>query len=237
MLRTRALTGLIVSIASAMGLLAAPAFTADELYGPPNLLKTMKTPFSFSQEKKDDNSGHLVPLSLGGGSSRSLSNRLLPARLYLPGRMVIGQTAEFIVKGRAGNWVALAMADRDSGAKPIGSREVHLGPDRKVVALGQIPEGGVLSLIIDTPIQGDLIGQQLFFEAASWSKPDFSDVELAAPVPSDTSTGLVGGPGKLNGVTIAGEPEHKRGIRIVPDGMVPVQSLSGSGSRIDSGRP
>jgi hypothetical protein len=236
MLGRRTICNLIVSIASALAICSGAAFADDELYGPPNLLKTMKTPFGFAQQASADEKHVLEPLSLGERPSRSLSHRLLPPRLYLPGRMVIGQPAEFIIKGRGGSWVALAMADRDSGAKQILGKEVRLGPDRKVVSLGQIPDSGVLSLVIDTPIQGDLIGQHLYFEAAIWSKPDFSDLEFAAPVVSETTTVPAAGL-RANGVMISGESEKKRGIRIVPDGLIPVQALPGTGSKLDSGRP
>lgn len=235
MLRRLTTSSLIVSITSAVCLLAGAAFAADdELYGPTNLVKTMKTPFGFAEEKSGNEKPTLSPLSLDSNSRRSLSNRLLPPRLYLPGRMVLGQTAEFTIKGKPGSWVALGMADRDSGAKPILGHPMHLGPDRKLVGLTQIPDTGVASLVIETPIQGDLIGQQLYFEAALWSKPDFSDLEIAAPVPSDTSTG--DGVGKINGVTLNAESDKKRGIRIVPDGMVPAQALQGA-NKLDSGRP
>jgi hypothetical protein len=166
--------------------------------------------------------------------NQALSHRLLPPRLYLPGRLVIGSTAEFIIKGRPGNWVALAMADRDRGAKPVMGQQLHLGPDRKLVALGKIPAGGILQLIIDTPIEGDLIGQPLYFEAVLWNAPDFSDMEIAAPVASEQAAAPLGA--RNNGVIVSGEMNHKRGIRIVPDGSVHFQGIQG-GTNIDSGRP
>lgn len=82
----------------------------DEIYGPPNLLKTMQTPFSGSSlenaaRKKEQARQSIVQ---GGGdsplgtislaprsksaslSSRlSLSRKLVPARIYLPERMTI----------------------------------------------------------------------------------------------------------------------------------------------------
>lgn len=214
-------------------MLASSALAADsEVYGPVNLLKTMTTPFG-SPLSEGDKSATLAPMSLHSSLSKSLSTRLLPPRLYLPGRMVIGQTAEFIIKGKPGQWAALAMADKNTGAKPIYGHELHLGADRKVVSLGEIPDTGVLSLVIDTPIQGDLIGQKLYFEAAVWKRPDFSDVELASPVPSET----VGTPSPHeNGVLVAGEIQKKKGLRIVPDGMMPMQ-LKQQQSTLDSGRP
>jgi len=212
---------------------ASPTLAADdEVYGPVNLLKTMATPFG-SPLSSSENTGGLAPLSLRTTPTKNLASRLVPARVYLPGRMVIGQTEEFIIKGRAGQWAALAMADKNAGAKPIYGHSLHLGPDRKLVSLGQIPESGVLPLVIDTPIQGDLIGSQLYFEAALWSKPDFSDMELAAPVPSESTGPAADYP---NGIVVAGEVEKKKGIRIVPDGMAPTLSMPHA-QGIDSGRP
>jgi hypothetical protein len=152
--------------------------------------------------------------------------------LYIPGRMVIGQTDEFIVKGRPGQWAALAMADKNKGAKPIYGREIHLGSDRKLVSLGQIPEGGVLSLVIDTPIQGDMIGQQFYFEAVVWSKPDFSDLEVATPVPSESAAPIGEYP---NGVVVAGEIVKKKGIGIVPVGAL--QMVPNNGPNLSPGKP
>ncbi len=213
-------------------MLASSALANEtDVYGPVNLLKTMATPFG-SPQRSQVQQNSLSPLAFKPRSLSNLSSRLLPARLYLPGRMVIGQTCEFIIKGKAGQWAALAMADRDTGAKPIYGHEIKLGSDRKLVSVGEIPESGVLSLIIDTPVQGDLIGQQLYFEAALWSRPDFSDLELATPVPSETT----GDPTKRgNGVVMAGELSKKRGIRIVPAGMVPYTQQQ-HGQSTDSGR-
>jgi hypothetical protein len=221
-----------VAIACTFVMFAGSAIAVDsDVYGPINLLKTMATPFGSplgTSEPEDT----LAPLTLHSSLSKNLASRLVPPRLYLPGRMVIGQTEEFIIKGKAGQWAALAMADKNKGAKPIYGHSLHLGPDRKLVSLGQIPEGGVLSLVIDTPVQGDLIGSQLYFEAVLWSKPDFSDVEVAAPVPSETA-----GPATdyMNGIVVAGEVSKKKGIRIVPEGMVPMQMTRTQG--MDSGRP
>ena len=218
---------------AALVLASGIAALADEPNGPVNLLKTMETPFTSHSGEDDSASSDIAPFSLEPSAGRSLLTRLLPSRLYLPGRMVIGSTSEFIIKGRPGSWVALAMADRNSGAKPVYGHRLHLGPDRKLVAVGQIPAGGVLSLVIDTPIQGDLIGQPWYFEAAVWSKPDFSDMELATPVPSESASK----PGDYaNGVLVAGEPSHKRGIRIVPDGTIQLPQINGP-TTLDSGRP
>jgi hypothetical protein len=232
--RSRLAVFLSVAVVAALHMSFLPASGADEVFGPTNLLKTMATPFGAPRASGDESTAGLEKFTLQTGG-RSLMNRLLPPRLYLPGRMVIGSTAEFIVKGRPGAWVALAMADKDSGAKPIYGHQIKLGPDRKVVSINQIPEGGVVSLVIDTPIQGDLIGQYWFFEAAVWSKPDFSDIEIATPVASEAQPGLAGHE-RLNGVLVAAEPTKKKWVRFAPEGAVPLQQVRGSTS-LDAGRP
>jgi hypothetical protein len=172
------------------------------------------------------------PINLSSSSGRLLDRLLQNTRLYLPGSLVIGHTEEFVIKGKAGSYVALAMADKDSGAKPIYGHPLRLGPDRKVVALGQIPKSGVLSLFICTPIEGDLIGQDLFFEAAVWQKGDFSDLQLAKPVD------LQGQASSKNGVIVAAENVVKRGPRIVPHSLPPSSYMAQPGiPDMDSGRP
>lgn len=145
--------------------------------------------------------------------------------------MVLGRPAEFTIKGRPGYHVALAMADKDSGAKPIYGHSLRLGPDRKLVSMGDIPSEGILQLVIETPIEGDLIGQNLFFEAAIWRRPDYSDLEIATPVNSEGQIGA------KNGVLVSAEPEQKRGVRFVPDTTMPTQKILESSFGVGSGRP
>lgn len=215
------------------------AARADDSYGPPNLFKTMKTPFGTSgggEAEPAEGSSELAPIAITATNPRrlSLTQRLVPTRLYLPGRMVLGKSCEFTVKAKANSWVAIAMADKNSGAKPILGHTIRLGSDRKLVALGQIPDSGVLNLYVETPIQGDLIGQCLYFEAAIWSKPDFSDLEFATAVPSE-------GQGKENenGVLIAAEGDVKRGIKIVPNTqpLSPLLEKAGSSLGNNIGKP
>lgn len=230
-------TGSIVLIAVATAVFGIGPAQADE-YGPPNLLKTMKTPFGIAGKQEPDaqDTSELAPIGISGGSHRrlSLTQRLVPTRLYLPGRMILGRSCEFTVKAKPQSWVALAMADKSSGSKPIMGHTVKLGSDRKLVALGQIPETGVINLNVETPIQGDLIGQNLYFEAAIWSKPDFSDLEFATAMRYE-------GQGKDddNGVLIAAEGDTKKGIKIVPNTapLSPLLNNSGSSLGNNIGRP
>jgi hypothetical protein len=229
--------GLIAAVTAVFVQISARS--AGDFCGPPNLLKTMKTPFTMGggDDKSTASAEELAPIAISSPSSGrhlSLSQRLVPTRLYLPGRMILGRSCEFTVKAKPKSWVAIAMADKNSGAKPILGHTVKLGSDRKLVALGEIPDSGVLNLYVETPIQGDLIGQFLFFEAAIWSKPDFSDIEFATAVPTE-------GQGKENenGVLIAAEGDTKKGIKIVPNSspMSPLLRNSGSSLGNNLGRP
>jgi hypothetical protein len=192
---------------------------AADVYGPPNALKTMPTPFGRPADNAEDEpelTSETAPIGVSHGDdsiSRRLTRRIGQPRLYMPGTMVLGEVAEFTIHGPAGKWAALAMADKDSGSKPTCGHTLRLGPDRKLVAITKIPEGGVGTLLLETPIEGDLVGSSLYFEAALWSKPDFSDVEFAQCIPSNAPDGKT----NTNGVVIAGQPGKKNGIRFVPD--------------------
>jgi hypothetical protein len=202
-------------------------------------LKATKTPFGSNDaqaDKADD--GPLGTISISGNSGAStgqtghmsLGARLLQNKLYMPGHMMIGRPAEFTVKGPPGYWAALAMADKDKGAKPIYGHALRLGPDRKVVALGKIPASGVLALKIFAPIEGDLVGSSLYFEAAIWPENRPERLELALPVSSETQTVST-----ANGVSLTGQGERKHGIKFVPDNRSPYSHINGPG--IGSGSP
>lgn len=150
----------------------------------------------------------------------------------MPGKICIGKATDFVVKGRPGSQVAIAMADKDSGAKSLCGKNLRLGADRKLVAAGTIPESGVLTLVVDMPIQGDLIGLPVFFETAVWQNSDFSDIEIATPVKSETQAEIADKP---NAVIVAEEKTAKRGLRLVPDSAVPLHQRGNVG--IESGRP
>jgi hypothetical protein len=210
---------LAVIVLAASVWIGQTAYAAD-VYGPPNLLKTMPTPFGrpTTDNAKDEpeDTSFTAPIGVTHGNdsiSRRLTRRIGQPRLYMPGTMVLGEVAEFTIHGPAGKWVALAMADKNTGSKPSCGHTLRLGADRKLVAITKIPEGGVGTLLTETPIEGDLVGSSLYFEAALWSKPDFSDVEFAQCIPSNAADGKT----DTNGVLIAGQPGKKRGIRFIPD--------------------
>ena len=206
-----------------------------EVYGPVDLLKTMKTPFGNSGDNDSDSKSKFIdqdePIGISHSESplsRRLSDRVLQPRLYLPGSMVLGSVAEFTIKGKPGKWVVLAMADKDSGAKPVLGHDLRLGPDRRLVSIIQIPPSGIAQLLVETPIEGDLVGGNLYFEAALWSESDMSDVEFAQCIaPGDSKA-------KGNAVPIAGQSDPKRGLRFVPDTR-PMMIRTNSG--LSAGKP
>jgi hypothetical protein len=209
-----------------------------------DLLKTVKTPFGGNEVKSEKNeNSELQTISLIGKESseassqspihaarQSLRDRLFASKVYMPGRMVIGRPAEFTVRGRPGYWAALAMADKDKGAKPIYGHNLRLGPDRKVMALGKIPASGVLALKIFTPVEGDLVGGNLYFEAAVWPENKPAELELAQPLSSETQAAST-----ANSVAISGQGERKHGVKFVPDNTSPYAHVNGPG--LSSGQP
>lgn len=197
------------------------------------LLKQVKTPFSLVDKNDQEASGtSALTLTLPNRGHRSLQDRLLAPRLYLPGRLVLGKPAQFTVKGRPGYWAALAMADRNSGAKPIMGQPLRLGPDRKVVALGKIPEAGVLALNAYCPVAGDLVGANLYFEATVWPEGNLDKAELAQTISSESQAA------STNAILVAEEADKKKGVRIVPDSAMPMYQRAATGATtLDSGKP
>lgn len=221
-------------IVKATGEILLPSFKDGRQANRLGLPINLSNASSFRQDK-DRDSLRGTPISIDNIGpqpiNRSLKQRLITSRLYLPGRMVLGKSATFSISGPPGSFMAMAMADKDKGAKPVYGHDLHLGADRKVVAIGKIPPSGLLTFAIETPIQGDLVGQYLYFEAATWKKDDFSDIDVATPVSSEEQEGI------YNGVLIAKESESQKGIKIVPDAAVPLQQRERpTGSTLDSGR-
>ena len=215
---------------------ATPASADDEVFGPPNMLKTVPTPFSTGPRSTASQNEDPItePISISGrrtlASRLKLTDRLVPPRVFLPGRMILGRSEEFIVKGKPGAWAALAMADKNSGAKAIAGHNIRLGPDRKLVSLVRIGESGIGQMFIETPVQGDMIGQNFYFEAVIWSKDDFSDAEVAQTVSPEQTVGAD------NGVLVAAEAEVKKGLKFGTTTALPPSQHSIPGS-LDSNKP
>jgi len=236
----------LLAMSLAWSFLSSAALAAEE-FGPPNLLRTLKTPFGLAGSGQDDDGEAnakikgdplFQPISLGKAppsrvaiefKKKSSSNIMC-----LPERITIGHSAKFTVRGKPGSYVAIAMADRDSGAKPLLGNPIRLGPDRKVMTVGTIGENGLAELYITAPIEGDMIGQYLFFEAAVWSKPDLSDAQIAQTMAFDTEHG------SGNGVMVGDEAkEKKHGIKFGATSGVPMyQDNSGASNTAGaSGQP
>jgi hypothetical protein len=243
------LLALLISGLIGLAVIQQPS-KASEVYGPTNMLKTLRNPFMGTQgaDTSDGSSSLTVdsPISIDetdrseavSNVVRSISQRLAAPSLYLPGRLVMGQPAEFVVKGKSGSYAALAMADRDSGAKPVYGHVIHLGPDRKVVTVGKIPESGLLHLWIEAPFEGDLMGLPLFFEAAVWSQDDFSDVQIAIPVKSEIEGTEAAGKFDNGIIMAACESVLKKDPIVIHEtSETSIQHMQYAGPHLDSGRP
>lgn len=250
-IQSRKLILATAALALALSVCTPAARAAEECeYGPPNLIKTTPNPFNTQSSSETDESpsketdSELGSISLSPpprterqsraaspAQRLSLKERLIAPRMFMPERMLLGAPARFAVKGKPGMTVAIAMADKDKGAKPVSGHPIRLGADRKVVAISKIPENGVAEIYVETPIEGDLIGQYLYFEAALWSRPDMSDVEFADTVSSAQTAAPV------NGVMVAQAADTKiKGVNIVPDSAMPMMMRQNQPS-LDSGRP
>ena len=245
--QNRLLLSVVLSVQMLMLLPVFRVWAADEsllvnesqtIYGPQNLLKTMRTPFttSVSNESQsyyspDDTIG-LTPIAISNKplslNRNSLEQRFHGPKLFLPSRMVLGECSEFVLKGSPGFYAAIAMSESNKGAKPMSGHKLRLGADRKLVSLGTIPETGMLSLFVETPIQGDLVDTSLYFEGVIWSKPDFSDLQI-------TSTVLTSQSGSdENGVVVVGQQEKKQRA-VVFDVSKPMSTRTVGG--LSSGHP
>ncbi len=219
--------------------LLIPAGWADSdstIYGPENLLKTLRTPFTTggsgdnSQPSKDHGTFAPIAFSSAATSKKNLlAEHFHGPKLFLPARLVLGECSEFTVQGPPGYYVALAMADKNTGARPVCGHELKLGSDRKLVAVNKITEQGIVSMSIEAPIQGDLVGTPLYFEAVVWSKPDFSDMQLASAVSTQQETS------GENGVIVCGQPSDKK-ERVLNLGTSQPMSMKTVGA-LSSGRP
>jgi len=229
---------LIATIFAFITGLSCQAIAAEsKIYGPENMLTTTPTPFTKSNAGNDggsssDESGDFAPIAISTGlvsRQNLLSERFHGPKLFLPPRMVLGECSEFIVQGPPGSYVAIAMADKNSGAKPVCGHEIKLGPDRKLVGINKISEQGTASISVEAPIEGDLVGSSLYFEAVVWSKPDFSDMQLATTVsPQKATSGE-------NGVTVCEQPDGKKEGLIKVGTSEPMSMKTVGG--LSSGRP
>jgi hypothetical protein len=204
-----------------LGLCAGSAQSAEEgeAFGPAKPI-AIKTPFNTPANADSDHLGadSLTPIEISPNAPtgrRSIANRLTQSRLYLPERMVLGRVADFTVKAKPGKWVAIAMADKDNGSKPVLGHPLRLGPDRKVVGTVKVPESGLATISVECPIEGDLIGSFLYFEAAVWSDDKMNDMEIAQCVSTESK-----GAG-FNGVLIEQQFELKKGVKIIPTSVGP----------------
>ena len=228
----------LLSLATSLNIEARADSSVDslesEVYGPENLLKTLRTPFTTvavgEEDKSSLSSGAFTLEPIAIGRAKPLTRNLLQERfhgpkLFLPSRLVLGQSAEFVIKGNPGSYAAIAMAESNKGAKPVFGHNVRLGADRKLVALGKIPEQGIISLFVEAPIQGDLIGLPLYFEAVIWSNPDFSDMQIASTIsPIENSA-------SENGVLVSGQEEKKeRAVVFDVSKPMSMQSVGAFGS-------
>jgi hypothetical protein len=99
-------------------------------------------------------------------------------RMYLPSKLVIGQDNLFVIKGKPGAKVSIAMSLSNDGSKPLLGKYLRLGSTELTIE-GNISATGIVELKYKPENDKTLVEQSRYFEAVIWSKDDFSDLEVA----------------------------------------------------------
>jgi hypothetical protein len=103
--------------------------------------------------------------------------------LYLPSRLVLGETAKFTVKAAPGSKVKLFISTSGEGYSLSEGTLLRVGKDAQLVE-GTVPSNGVLQLQMEMPKEESLAGQYLYIDAVAGP----TDEELK-PVDLVDSTG------------------------------------------------
>lgn len=147
-----------------------------------------------------------ISLPPSSGPTLKVANR---ASVYLPSKLIIGQDNVFIIKGKPGSKVSLAVSNTNRGAQPLFGNKLRLGKTEETFE-ETMPATGVLEIKYNVPNDESLIDKIKYFEVAIWKKPDFSDMKLAISIsPSGRET-------KNNGVKIAEPPSSGKSPTFAP---------------------
>lgn len=104
--------------------------------------------------------------------------REMQASVYYPPRLVIGKDNKFVIKGKPGSKVSLAVSSAGHGSPPMYGQSLRLGQIEQTIE-GEIPPTGVLEMIYSLPSDEQLIDQTKFVEVALWQDESFKDIEIA----------------------------------------------------------
>lgn len=147
-----------------------------------------------------------ISLPPSSGPTLKVSNR---ASVYLPSKLIIGQENIFVVKGKPGSKVSLAVSNTNRGAKPLFGNKLRLGNTEETFE-ETMPATGVLEIKYNVPDDESLVDKIKYFEVAIWKKSDFSDMKLAVSIsPSGRET-------KNNGIAIALPPSSGKSPTFAP---------------------
>jgi hypothetical protein len=114
-----------------------------------------------------------APEALAAEKYQSRLNSLLIHKndLYLPSRLVLGETARFTVKAAPGSKVKLFISTSGDGYSLPGGTLLRVGSDAQVVE-GTVPSNGVLQLQMDMPKDESLADRYLYIDAVAGPSDD-----------------------------------------------------------------
>ncbi len=140
------------------------------------------------------------------------------AEVYKPSRLVIGEKAEFLIKGEPGTFVVIVFSGENKGAEPYYGQQLRLGAIVDKIE-GIIGDNGIAKLVLEMPESEDLVGASVYFETLVWKEEDLSDISKAK---------IVGNNGKETGYNaiLIGQRSNDGRIPIIGPGVGGVGDLS-----------
>jgi len=129
--------------------------------------------------------------------------------VYKPSKLIIGTSTKFIIKAEPNTHVSLVTSDENQGAAFINGNRLRLGeinnPHESITN-----NNGVAEISITLPLEKELIGRIMYFEALIWKNPDHSDIEVAKVM------GIDGREAANNAVIITAPAKNVSGPGITP---------------------
>lgn len=162
--------------------------------------------------------------------SRLNSLLIHQSNLYLPTRLVMGESTRFVVKSNPGDKVKVLLSAKGEGYTLPNGTPLHVGAEVQELT-GTVPDTGVLELTIEMPKDEALEGQTVYVDAAAGPSDEaLKPIDLIDPT---------GRRAEANVLVIA-KPAEKGGPNFMPSmpGVDPqlMQRLSDMSSMSDEKR-
>lgn len=129
--------------------------------------------------------------------------------VYLPTRLILGESTNFVIKAQPGTHIALYVSPEDVGYAAPNGKPLRVGQTNEELK-GDVPENGVLTLTLPIPQDPNLDGRAVFVEAIAWTRDDYRDLEVV------TLMEATGRPAVRNMLAIAAPSDSGKGVNLMP---------------------